>query len=106
MTTFDHRLKAELAKFRHDMEFEFKVRLRRDKLFALQVAERLGLSREEAAEYAKTLVLADFRQCDDDPILSQVSRDLEAKGEPVDTVGLKRDLEKLEAEAHEQLMQE
>jgi len=106
MTTFDNRLQAELAKFRHDMEFEFKVRLRRDKLFALKIADRLGLTGNEALEYAKALAIADFRQCGDEPILERVISDLEAKGEEVDTVGLKRDLEKLQAQAHQQMMQE
>ena len=106
MTTFDDRLKAELAKFRHDMEFEFKVRVRRDKLFALEIAQELGLSRDESLEYAKALVLADFRQCGDDPILEKVVSDLEAKGKPVDKVGLKRELDKLNAQAHDQMMQE
>jgi hypothetical protein len=106
MTTFDNRLQAELAKFRHDMEFEFKVRLRRNKLFALKIAERLGLAGDQALDYAKAVVLADFRQCGDDPILDKAICDLEAKGEAVDTVGLKRDLEKLQAEAHQQMMNE
>jgi len=106
MTTFDDRLQAELARFRHDMEFDFKVRLRRNKLFALKVADRLGLSREEALDYAKAVVLADFRQCGDDPILEKAVEDLEAKGEAVDAVGLKRDLEKLQSEAHQQMMSE
>jgi len=106
MTTFDNRLQAELAKFRHDMEFEFKVRLRRNKLFALKIADRLGLSADAALDYAKAVVLADSRQCGDDPILEKAIADLEAKGEAVDTVGLKRDLDKLQAEAHQQMMSE
>jgi len=106
MTTFDDRLQAELAKFRHDMEFEFKVRLRRNKLFALKIADRLGLTGDEALDYAKALAIADFRQCGDDPIIERVISDLEAKGQEVDTVGLKRDLDKLQVQAHQQMMQE
>jgi len=106
MTTFDDRLKAELAKFQHDMEFDFKVRLRRNKLFALKVAQELGLSGEEAMAYAKAVVLADFSQVGDDPILDKVVEDLRAKGAAVDPVGLRRDLDHMKSEAHQQMMQE
>ncbi len=106
MTTFDERLKAELAKFKHDMEFEFRVRMRRDKLFALQVAKELGLAEAEALAYAKAVVLADFAQVGDDPVINKVVEDLQARGATVDPVGLQRDLDKLKMEAQQQVMQE
>mgnify|MGYP006290664763 CR=1 FL=1 len=106
MTVFDDRLKAELAKFQHDMELEFRVRLRRNKLFALRVAKQLGLQEREALDYAKAVVLADFGQVGDDPVLTKVVEDLRAKGAEVDTVGLQRDLDKMKHEAQQQVMQE
>ena len=106
MTVFDDRLKAELAKFQHDMELEFRVRLRRNKLFALRVAKQLGLQEREALDYAKAVVLADFGQVGDDPVLTKVVEDLRAKGAEVDTGGLQRDLDKMKHEAQQQVMQE
>lgn len=106
MTAFDDRLKGELAKFQHDMEFEFRVRLRRNKLFALKVAKALGLDDARALEYAKAVVLADFRQVGDAPVLAKVVEDMRAKGVSIDEVGLQRDLEHFKAEAQQQVMQE
>jgi hypothetical protein len=106
MTAFDDRLKAELSKFQHDMELEFRVRLRRNKLFALRVAKELGLEDRDALDYAKAVVLADFSQVGDDPVLQKVIEDLRAKGAEVDAIGLQRDLDKMKQQAQQQVMQE
>lgn len=106
VTLFDDRLQGELSKFQHDMEFAFRVRLRRNKLFALKVAKDLGMADGEALDYAKAVVLADFGQVGDDPMLSKVIDDLKKGGVEVDEVGLQRDLDKLKAQAHDQVMQE
>ena len=44
MTTFDEREKAFESKFAHDEELRFKSTVRRNKLFGLWAAEKLGLS--------------------------------------------------------------
>jgi len=43
MPTFEDRERAFEAKFAYDEEFRFLVAARRNKLFAAQVAEQLGL---------------------------------------------------------------
>jgi hypothetical protein len=106
MTGFDERLQGELARFHHDQELAFRIRLRRDKLFGLKVATSLGLSGDAAAEYAKSIVVEDMSEAGDDVILRKVEADLKAKALPFDLEGLKRDLVKFQREAHEQVMQE
>ena len=106
MTTFDDRLQGELARFHHDQEVAFRIRLRRDKLFGQKIAQELGLEGEAAAEYAKAIVIADMSEAGDDVILRKVEADLAAKSLPVDREGLKRDLTKLQQEAHQQVMTE
>ncbi|MFW5833683.1 MAG: DUF1476 domain-containing protein [Pseudomonadota bacterium] len=106
MTTFDDRLQGELARFHHDQEIGFRIRLRRDKLFGLEVAAMLGLEGTAAADYAKELVIADMSEAGDDVILRKVRTDLEAKSVPVDLEGLKRNLVKLQSEAQHQVMNE
>ncbi|MFW5680671.1 MAG: DUF1476 domain-containing protein [Pseudomonadota bacterium] len=106
MTTFDGRLQGELARFHHDQEIGFRIRLRRDKLFGLEVAAMLGLEGAAAADYAKELVIADMSEAGDDVILRKVRADLEAKSVAVDLEGLKRDLVKLQSEAQHQVMNE
>lgn len=106
MTLFDDRLRGELSKFQHDMELAFRVRLRRNKLFALDVAKQLGMDEPEALEYAKAVVLADFAQVGDNAMLAKVIEDLKGRGGEIDEVGLQRDLDRLKAKAQEQVMQE
>lgn len=84
MTAFDERRNAFEKKFAHDQDLRFKATARRNKLFGLWVAERLGKSGAEAEEYAKSVVLADFEEAGDADVLRKVSRDLEAAGKPMD----------------------
>lgn len=80
MTTFDDREKAYERKFAQDEELRFRATARRNKLFGLWAAEKLGLSGAEADEYAKSVVKADFAQPGDDDVLGKVRADLETKG--------------------------
>ncbi|MEO1090074.1 MAG: DUF1476 domain-containing protein [Pseudomonadota bacterium] len=106
MTTFDDRLQAELARYYHDQELAFKVRLRRDKLFGLEIARRMGMATPEALAYAKTVVVEDLQHAGDAVMLKKVVADLEAQGLDVDEVGLQRELRKLNGEAQAQVNEE
>ncbi len=57
MPTFQDRERAFEAKYVHDEDFRFRLVARRDKLFAHQAAEQLGM-REQAAGELVTAVLA------------------------------------------------
>jgi hypothetical protein len=57
MPTFEDRERAFETKFAHDEEFRFLVAARRDKLFAAQVAEQIGLP-VQAGRDLTTAVLA------------------------------------------------
>jgi hypothetical protein len=65
MTSFDDRRNAFEQQFAHDEDLRFKATARRNKLFGLWVAERLGKSGAEADAYAKSVVLADFEEAGD-----------------------------------------
>ena len=60
MTTFDDREKAFELRFVHNEELRFRATARRNKLFGLWAAEKMGLSGGEADEYAKSVVKADL----------------------------------------------
>ena len=79
MTGFDDRKRQEEARYKHDQELTFKARNRGNKMFGLWVAERLGLSGDQAAAYAKDVVMADFEMPGDDDIFTKVKADLAAK---------------------------
>ena len=107
MTTFDERERGEETKFRHEQELGFKIRNRRNKLFGLWVAQsQLGLSGDEAAAYAKDVVMADFELPGDADMLDKVKADLANAGKTLSDHALDKQLQQLEAEARNQVMAE
>ena len=90
MTGFDERKDAFEKKFAHDEELRFKATARRNRLFGLWVADRLGKTGADADAYAKSVVLADFEEVGDDDVLRKVRNDLAAAGKPVDEAELAR----------------
>jgi hypothetical protein len=79
MTTFDKREEAFERKFVLDQEQKFKAEARRNKLLGLWVAEKLGLSGDEAAAYAREVVAAEFGDAGEADVLRKVMNDLHAK---------------------------
>jgi hypothetical protein len=90
MTTFDKREEGFEKKFAHDEELRFKASARRNKLFGLWAAEKLGLTGDAANAYAKEVVMADFEEAGDNDVLKKVQKDLEAKGIAMSEPDLRR----------------
>lgn len=105
MTSFNEREKAEEAKFHHDQEFAFKARARRNHLFGLWAADKLGLSGDAAEHYARELMAAAFGQHGDDAVLAKIEADFKAKGVGVtlDATRIRLELDRCLAEAKKQL---
>ena len=80
MTTFDKREEGFEKKFAHDEELRFKANARRNKLFGLWAAEKLGLTGDAANAYAKEVVASDFEEAGDADVLRKVMTDLAGKG--------------------------
>jgi hypothetical protein len=80
MTTFDKREEGFEKKFAMDEEQKFKAEARRNKLLGLWAAEKLGITGDEAAAYAREVVAADFEEAGDGDVLRKVAKDLEGKG--------------------------
>lgn len=106
MTTFDDREKAYEQKFVHDEELRFRATARRNKLFGLWAAEKMGLSGSEAEDYAKAVIKADFEEAGDDDVLRKVDGDLKAKGANVSETQLRTKLVDLMEEAIKQVQVE
>lgn len=79
MNTFDKRQDGFEKKFAHDEELLFKATARRNRLLGLWAAEKLGLAGDEAAAYAKEVVMSDFEEAGDDDVFRKVRGDLDAK---------------------------
>lgn len=106
MSGLDDREHAFEKKFVQDQELQFKVHARRDKLFGLWVAGKLGKSGAEAEEYARSVVLSDLQQPGDDDVLSKVAGDMEQSAITINRSQLLAELERSLAEAKRQVMGE
>lgn len=80
MTTFDKRQEGFEKKFAHDEELRFKANARRNRLLGLWAAEKMGLTGDEAAAYAKDVVMADFEEAGEDDVFRKIRQDFDAKG--------------------------
>jgi hypothetical protein len=104
MTSFDDRKKGQEEKFRHDQELVFKVHARRNRLFGVWAAGKMGISGAEMDAYAKDVVAADFQRPGDGDVIEKVQNDLAAKGVRLSDEQLKDELRRLEAEAKKQIL--
>ena len=103
MKSFTEREKGFEAEFKRNQEPLFRVTARRNRLFGLWAAVRLGLPGEEAETYAKTVIAADFEAPDDSDIIQKVRTDFDEKGAAVTEAELRAELARAAAEAHRQL---
>lgn len=76
MTSFDDRKDAFESKFAHDADMQFRAEARRNKLTGLWAAGLLGKSEGDAAEYAMSVVAADFEEAGDDDVVRKLAADL------------------------------
>lgn len=79
MTTFDKREEGFEKKFAHDEELRFKAKARRNRLLGQWAAEKLGLSGDAAAAYAKEVVMAGMDAAGDEGAFQKVRKDFDAK---------------------------
>jgi len=77
MSAFEDRERAFEAKFQLDEELAFKVNARRDKLLGLWVAEQIGLTGQQAAVYARSVVYSDLADAHHDAMIAKLKADLE-----------------------------
>jgi hypothetical protein len=103
MTTFDKREEGFEKKFAHDEELRFKATARRNKLLGLWVAQKLGMSGDDAAAYAKEVVQSDFEEAGDDDVFRKVRKDLDAKGVSASDQEIKTQMIDLMAQAVQQI---
>jgi hypothetical protein len=103
MSGFDEREKAFEAKFQQDQERGFKVQARRNFLFGMWAAEKLGLTGGDADVYAKDVVSAEFRETGDQDVLQKVSVDMKSKGIAVSDHILRVEMDSLLETAREQI---
>lgn len=105
MTTFEGRKEAHEGKFAHDEELRFKATARRNKLLGLWVADKLGYTGDQAENYAKEVVRADFDEPGDEDVFRKVRGDFDAAGVQQSDHQIRRTMEELMAVAVGQIRQ-
>jgi hypothetical protein len=103
MSGFDKRQEGFENKFAHDEELKFKATARRNKLLGLWAAEKFGLSGDEAEEYAKSVVKADFEEPGEEDVYRKVRQDFDDKNIEQSDHQIRRTMDELMAEAIEQI---
>lgn len=104
MKGFIEREKGFEAEFKRNQELAFRITARRNRLFGLWAAGRLGLPAGEAAEaYARTVVAADFEAPGEADVIAKVQADLAAAGIAATEAELRAELARAGAEARKQL---
>jgi hypothetical protein len=99
MSTFDKREEGFEKKYALDEEQKFKAEARRNKLLGLWVADKLGMSGDEANGYAREVVAADFEEAGDGDVVRKVMGDLKAKGIAMSEPELRAKMDELMAQA-------
>jgi hypothetical protein len=95
MTTFDKREEAFEKKFAIDAEQRFKAQARRNKLLGLWVAAQLGMPGDDANDYARTVVAAEFGTGGESGVVSKAIGDLAAKGIAVPEAEIRTKMDEL-----------
>ena len=103
MSSFDSREKGFENKFAHDEELKFKATARRNKLLGLWAAEKLGLTGEEAENYAKSVVKADFEEPGEEDVFRKIRGDFDEKSVDQSDHQIRRTMDDLMHEAVTQI---
>ena len=103
MDYFSQRRKGCEAEFTRNQEHAFRITARRNRLFGLWAAVRLGLKDDAALTYAGRVMDADFAAPGDQDVIEKARSDLVDKGIAVTEGDLRVDLARATLEARRQL---
>lgn len=106
MSTFDDRENAFEAKFAHDADMQFRADARRNKHLGLWLAERFGLTGEEADAYARSVVAADLKEAGHEDVIAKVMADIAKNKVELDEATVRLKLAEFQAQAKAELMKE
>ena len=104
--SFQDREKAFESKWAHDEELRFKIMARRNKLLGLWAADQMGMSGDEAAEYARAVVRADFEEPGEEDVFRKIHKDFAAKGIARSDHAIRMKMDELLQTATEQILHE
>lgn len=103
MSSFDDRGRGEENKYQLDQELEFKAQARRAKLVGLWAAGLLGLEDEAAADYAKSVVIADLEEAGAEDVFRKIRADLDQHAVQLSDHQIRAKMEEALGEARAQI---
>ncbi len=104
--TFRKREKGYEAKYKLEEEMRFKAASRRNKLLALWLAERMGMTSAETETYVQEVIISDLDQPGVDDVVRKVVKDCADRNIPIPEPELRAEIERLNAVALEQIREE
>ncbi|MEM6740060.1 MAG: DUF1476 domain-containing protein [Pseudomonadota bacterium] len=102
MTTFDDRESAFENKFAHDADMLFKAESMRNRMVAAWASELLGKTSEDAAQYVKDIIRADFEAPGPEDVIRKLIADLDGK---VDEETIRTKVQELTSQAQRQVLE-
>lgn len=106
MSSMKDREKAFENKYAHDAEMTFKANARKNRLLGTWAAELMGMTGDEVAEYAKSVVIADLQEAGDGDVFRKVMGDFKDRAVAVTETELRAKMTEFLAEAQRQVMSE
>jgi hypothetical protein len=90
-------------KWAFDEEVRFKATVRRNKLLGQWAAAELGLTGDEAEDYAKSVVASDMKEPGEEDVFRKVQGDFKAKGVAVGDEALRKKMHELTHQVRQEL---
>lgn len=103
MSEFDDRRRGQETKFQLDQELEFKAQARRAKLTGLWAAGLMGLADDAAADYAKSVVIADLEEAGVEDLFKKIRADLDLHSVTLSDHQIRAKMEECLIEARSQI---
>jgi len=100
---FSNREKGFEAKYKMDEELAFKVEARRNKLLGGWLADKFGMTSEQSAEYASSVVMADLDEPGMEDVIRKVMADITERDAGISEQDVRNKISELEAIAVEQI---
>jgi len=106
MGEFDKREKGEEGKFVFDAETRFKAEARRNKLLGLWAAQLMGITGDEATNYAMEVVKSDLEEVGEEDVFRKIRGDFDARNIEQSDHQIRREMEQLMATAVKQIAEQ
>lgn len=104
--SFSDREKGFEAKYQLDAQLAFKAEARRNRLLGEWLADNFGITGDDKAEYAKSVVAADLDEPGIEDVMRKVMADIDDKGVSISEQDVRAKIDELDGVAAQQIREE